>query len=64
MAKTVRIVIGRNGVVKAEGMDFAGEGCLEAIKRLTDGLGTVQSEEKKPEFYEAETETSQDHLEQ
>lgn len=57
MSKEVKITIspdGSNVEVDAEG--FVGGGCKDFMKRTLDALGTVQDEQKKPEFYEVNQE--------
>ncbi len=50
--KEIEILILPDGSVKMEGKGFSGPECQEAMKALKEALGTVVSEENKPEFYQ------------
>jgi hypothetical protein len=53
--KTVEFKISKDGMkvdVNAEG--FTGTGCKDFSKGILKGLGTVEEEKKKPDFFEKE----------
>lgn len=52
MKPTIKIDCLPDGTVKIEGRDFAGPDCEKATRFLEEGLGTVESRVKKPEFYQ------------
>ena len=50
MEKEIEIKIDKNGKVSVEAFGFQGQGCEEAIKFITEGLGKVQSVQNKMEY--------------
>lgn len=51
MAK-VKIIIGPDGSIKTEAIDFKGERCMKATSFIEKLFGKSTSDKKKPEFYE------------
>lgn len=48
--KEIEITIDKDGKISVEAFGFQGEGCEEAIKFITDGLGKQTSVHNKSEF--------------
>lgn len=48
---TIQIDCAPDGSVTIEGKDFTGADCEKATRFLEEGLGTVATRHKKPEFY-------------
>jgi predicted RNA-binding protein with TRAM domain len=48
--KEIEIKIGEDGKVSVEAFGFQGQGCEEAIKFITEGLGKVNSVQNKVEY--------------
>jgi len=48
--KEIEIKIDTDGKVTVEAFGFQGQGCEEAIKFITEGLGKVQSVKNKTEY--------------
>ena len=51
---SVHIVLKTNGTIRAEGSDFTGPSCLEAMQPLLEKLGIITEKTVKPEFYATE----------
>lgn len=51
MGKLV-VRIAQDGQLTIEGEGFKGEMCLEKSRKLIEGLGRVEKQNKKNEFYE------------
>lgn len=47
----IKFLLKPNGEVIAEGEDFTGPACLDAMRSLLENLGVVTSAEAKPEYY-------------
>ena len=48
--KEIEIKIGEDGKVSVEAFGFKGQGCEEAIKFITEGLGKIDSIQNKMEY--------------
>ena len=48
--KEITIEIDKEGKISVEAFGFQGQGCEEAIKFITEGLGTQESVHNKNEF--------------
>lgn len=46
------VKIAEDGQLTLEGEGFSGPACLEKSKRLMEGLGRVEKQTKKNEFYQ------------
>jgi hypothetical protein len=54
MAEMVTIVVSKDGkTVQVEAHGFTGGECKDVTRGIEQALGTVTSEEHKPEFHEA-----------
>ncbi len=68
MAKKIKMLVPLHGIskgtrtTKIETEGFTGDACQKASAGLIGRLGTVDDEELKPEFYEAQTQ--EEHLNQ
>lgn len=51
----IEITIRPDGTLSIEGVGFHGPVCLKDIHDLLEGLGEVQDEIKKPEYYKPMT---------
>lgn len=59
----VDIIISPDGSeVSLEGIDFQGQSCADIEEKLTQALGSVVSEEKKPEFYNSAKSTERERV--
>lgn len=52
--KKIIIQIGIDSTVKVETEGYVGSSCKEATKKIEEGLGVVQSDDLKPEYYDNE----------
>ena len=52
--KEIEIKIDKDGKVTVEAFGFQGQGCEEAIKFITEGLGKQQSVQNKMEYGNAQ----------
>jgi len=50
----VKITLGKDGSIKAEGIDFKGSNCMEATKILDQLFGKAVKTELKDEYYQEE----------
>jgi len=48
--REIEIKIDKNGKVSVEAFGFKGQGCEEAIKFITEGLGKQESVQNKMEY--------------
>ena len=48
--KEIEIKIGTDGKISVEAFGFKGQGCEEAIKFITEGLGKIEFINNKPEY--------------
>jgi hypothetical protein len=52
MAKEITIIISPDGgQVKMDAAGFEGSMCEETITKLIEGIGTMSSSDRKPEYY-------------
>ena len=59
--QTIKFNIRQDGTVTEEVMGTVGNECENLTKRIEERLGTVQSVEHKPEYYE-QKQTTEDHV--
>ena len=57
----IKFSIRQDGTVTEEVMGTVGNECENLTKRIEERLGTVQSVEHKPEYYE-QKQTTEDHV--
>jgi len=53
--KTIELEISKTGEVKAEAHGFTGTSCQQATAEILSKLGTVTSDEAKPEMFSTTT---------
>ncbi len=58
--QTIKFNIKQDGTVTEEVMGTVGNECENLTKRIEERLGTVQSVEHKPEYYEQKQTTEED----
>ena len=58
--QTIKFNIRQDGTVTEEVMGTVGNECENLTKRIEERLGTVQSVEHKPEYYEQKQTTEED----
>lgn len=56
--QTVIVNIGVEGEVKVEAQGVQGSGCHALTKAIEDALGRVSADQKKPEFFQQQTNTA------
>lgn len=49
----------KTGVMKIEAQGFSGDACLEATKKLREGLGITDEPERTAEYYATEEQSEQ-----
>ena len=50
--KKTKIILGKDGSIKAEGFGYTGGECIKKVEFLEKLFGSVDKRELKPEFYE------------
>ena len=58
--QTIKFTIRQDGTVTEEVMGVVGNDCENLTKRIEERLGTVQSVEHKPEYYQQKQTTEED----
>lgn len=59
MSKSIKVKVGTDGSTSVEAEGFQGEGCDVRTGEIAQLLGTVESDEKKPEFFESEGQSAE-----
>lgn len=49
--RNIEVVVGEDGEIKIEAVNFKGAGCEKAVEFLKKALGIVVSSRRKPEFF-------------
>lgn len=52
MAKTIEVIVGKQGEIRIDAVGFKGADCERATAFLEKALGTVKGRQKKPEFHQ------------
>jgi hypothetical protein len=60
MARRIKVSIPRGGAVKMEVVGACGPGCMNLTRGIEQALGTVVSDEQKPEYVDPVTELEED----
>lgn len=59
MSKQIEIVIGPDGKVEIEAVNFRGNSCAAATKAFEEALGVVGKRKRKPEWHATNTTTTE-----
>ena len=51
MAKTIEVIVHRDGSLKIDAVGFQGADCEKATRFLEQALGRPTGKQKKPEYY-------------
>lgn len=55
--KQIEITFSGDGKIKIEAVGFKGKGCQQATADFEKALGTVQTDSKKPEYFQKQATT-------
>lgn len=59
MSKQIEIIIGADGSVNIEAVNFKGSSCEQATKAFEEALGVIGTRKKKPEYHSSNTTAAQ-----
>ncbi len=62
MKQTIEIIVQPSGEIQIDAVGFKGSDCDRATRFLEEALGQVSIRERKPEYLQANTTQSQQHL--
>jgi Protein of unknown function (DUF2997) len=62
MKPTIEVVVSPMGDIVIEAVGFKGADCEQATRFLEEALGVLTAKTRKPEFHQASTRATQQHL--
>lgn len=51
MARTIEVIVGKDGSLRIDAEGFQGADCEKATRFLEQALGQVKAKDRKPEYY-------------
>ena len=64
MKPTIEVVVSPQGDIVIEAVGFKGTDCEQATRFLEEALGVLTNKSRKPEYHQASTRATQQHLTQ